>query len=42
MTTRFRNPRRIEFGGFLKFFEGRWLMGFIGYEGFGSSRTASN
>jgi hypothetical protein len=37
-----RNLRRIGFGGFLKFFERRWLMGFTGYGGFGFSRTASN
>jgi hypothetical protein len=37
-----RNLRRIGFGGFLNFFERRWLMGFTGYKGFGSSRTASN
>ena len=32
-----RNPERIEFGSLLKFFEGRWLMGFTGYRGFGSN-----
>jgi hypothetical protein len=32
-----RNPERIGFGGFLRNFEGRWLMSFTAYGGFGSN-----
>ena len=31
------NLGRIEFGALLKNSKGRWLMGFTGYEGFGSN-----
>jgi hypothetical protein len=32
-----RNPGRIRFEGLLRNSEGRWLMSFTGYEGFGSN-----
>jgi len=32
-----RNLERIGFGGFLRNFERRWLMSFMGYGGFGSN-----
>ena len=37
-----RNSTRIGFGGFLKHFKGRWLMGFTSYGGFGSFKITSN
>jgi hypothetical protein len=32
-----RNPEKIKFGGLLRNSEGRWLMSFTGYGGFGSN-----